>query len=301
MKVICAVDGSEYSQWAVDALGVLAGHPIESVCLLHSVEPRLPKTAGAPSPARMARVVRALDERGKGLLRTMSQRASLALGQGGTGTRTTVETALAHGRPASSLVSQAQRRRADLLIVGSRGLSDIRGFLLGSVSRHVSVHAPCPTLIVKRPVKSLGQVVLAVDASKHSRAACDFLCKYVLDEGLRVSVVSVAGHRLTEMASHVLPATEVQQLIQPQVDRAEALVASMRTRVLPVGCAVTTDVLVGHPSEAILSHAEKVHADLIVVGSRGLEGTERLQLGSVAESVLKYAPCSVLIVRRRAA
>ncbi len=300
MKILCAVDGSEYSQWAVDALQVLAGRPIQTVCLLHTVEPRLPKSAGPPSPARMSRVIRALDERGSTLLRSMSHRASLALGQGGTGVQTKFDTALAHGRPAASLVSQAQRRGSDLLVMGSRGLSDIRGFLLGSVSRYVSVHAPCPTLIVKRPLRTLGQVVLAVDASKHSRAACDFLCRYFLDESSRVSVLSVASHGLTDMASHVLPATEVQQLIQPQIDRAEELVSSYRERIMATGCSVTTQVEVGHPSESILSHAEKVHADLIVVGSRGLEGTERLLLGSVAENVLKYAPCSVLVVRRRA-
>lgn len=37
--------------------------------------------------------------------------------------------------------------------------------------------------------------------------------------------------------------------------------------------------------------------DLLVAGSRGLTGSERLQLGSVSETLLKYAPCSVLIVR----
>ncbi len=299
MKVLCAVDGSEYSRWAVEALRVIAGRPPDTLCLLHTVEPRLPKSAGPPSPARMSRVIRALDERGSTLLELMGQLASVALGQGGTSARTKVEKALAHGKTATSIVSQAQRRRADLLMLGSRGLSDIRGFLLGSVSRYVSVHAPCPTWIIKRPLTSLGQVVLAVDASNHSRRACDFLCANFLDESSRVSVLSVAGHELTDMASRVLPATDVQQLVQPQIDRAHQLVETYRTRLIGTGCSVTTEVATGHPSEAILKHAEKNHADLIVVGSRGLEGAERLQLGSVAENVLKYAPCSVLVVRPR--
>lgn len=299
MKIICAVDGSEYSRWAVDALRIVAARPPEMLCLLHAVEPRLPKSAGPPSPARMAHVIRALDERGSTLLRQMTQYAAIALGQGGTSAATKIETALAHGRPATAIVSQAQRRRADLLILGSRGLSDIRGFLLGSVSRHAAVHAPCPTLIVKRPLKTLDQVVLAVDASKHSRQACEFLCQHLVQEATHVSVFSVATDRLTELAARELPAAEVQELIQPQIDRAQDLVTTYRDRLIKTGCAVTTAVGRGHPSEAILSHAEKLHADLIVVGSRGLEGTERLQIGSVAESVLKYAPCSVLVVRRR--
>ncbi|GKS60077.1 hypothetical protein YTPLAS18_36040 [Nitrospira sp.] len=247
----------------------------------------------------MSRVVRALDQRGTTLLREMSGLASVALGQGGTSARTKVEIALAHGRPGTSIVNQGTRRRADLLVLGSRGWSDIRGFLLGSVSRHVSVHASCPTWIVKRPLTSLRQVVLAVDASKHSRRACEFLCAHFLAESTHVSVLSVASHGLTDMAARILSATEIQQLVQPQIDHAHQLVESYRERLIKTGCSVTTQVVTGHTSEAILSQAEKVRADMIVVGSRGLEGTERLQLGSVAENVLKYAPCSVVVVRRR--
>jgi nucleotide-binding universal stress UspA family protein len=229
----------------------------------------------------------------------MAQAASVALGQGGTSAKTRIETALAHGRPAVSIVAQARRRRADLVILGSRGLSDIRGFLLGSVSRHVLTQAPCPVLIVKRPLVSLDRVVLAADGSKHSRRACEFACQRLFQESTHVSVLSVAGDGLTEMAAQVLPASQIEDLTRPQTDRAQELVGQYRDQVLKSGCSVTTEVRTGHTSEQILQHAEQFKADLIIVGSRGLEGTERLELGSVAESVLKYAPCSVLVVKRR--
>ncbi|MEX5215845.1 MAG: universal stress protein [Nitrospiraceae bacterium] len=299
MNVLCAVDGSEYSHWGVEALRVLVDRPPERVVLLHTVEPRLPKSSGSPSPARVARVIRALDERGTTLLRQMAQVASVALGQGGTSAKTTIETALAHGRPATSIVVQARRRRATLVILGSRGLSDIRGFLLGSVSRHVLAEAPCSVLILKRPLSSLDQVVLAVDGSKHSRRACEFACQWLFQESIHVSVLSVAGDGLTEMASRVMPASQIQDLTRPQIDRAQELVSQYRDQVLKTGCSVTTEVRTGHTSEQILQHAERLKADLIIVGSRGLRGSERLELGSVAESVLKYAPCSVLVVKQR--
>jgi nucleotide-binding universal stress UspA family protein len=299
MNIVCAVDGSDYSRWSVEALKAFADRPPERLILLHTVEPRLPKSSGSPNPARVARVIRALDERGLTLLRQMAQAASVALGQGGTGAKTKIETALAHGRPAVSIVTQARRRRADLVILGSRGLSDIRGFLLGSVSRSVLTQAPCPVLIVKRPLSSLDRVVLAVDGSKHSRRACEFACQRVFQESTQVSVLSVAGDGLTEMASQVLPAAQIQDLTRPQIDHAQELVGQYRDQVLKTGCSATTEVRTGHTSEQILQHAEQLKADLIIVGSRGLEGTERLELGSVAESVLKYAPCSVLVVKRR--
>jgi nucleotide-binding universal stress UspA family protein len=52
-----------------------------------------------------------------------------------------------------------------------------------------------------------------------------------------------------------------------------------------------------HIIDAILKLATANHSELLVAGSRGLTGMERLHLGSVSESLLKYAPCSVLIVR----
>ena len=51
------------------------------------------------------------------------------------------------------------------------------------------------------------------------------------------------------------------------------------------------------PSEAIVRHAEKIHADLIVMGTRGLTGLKHVVLGSVAERTLRYAPCPVLTVK----
>jgi nucleotide-binding universal stress UspA family protein len=54
----------------------------------------------------------------------------------------------------------------------------------------------------------------------------------------------------------------------------------------------------GHPVDRIVSTASDEKVDLIVIGSRGLGGFERLLLGSVSEGVLRHAPCPVLVVRR---
>jgi nucleotide-binding universal stress UspA family protein len=60
---------------------------------------------------------------------------------------------------------------------------------------------------------------------------------------------------------------------------------------------VTTTTLVGQAAPSLLSEAAKQPSDLIVVGARGLGTVKRLLLGSVSESVLRHASCSVLIVR----
>jgi universal stress protein A len=56
-------------------------------------------------------------------------------------------------------------------------------------------------------------------------------------------------------------------------------------------------VLEGHPADVIVDHADAKKADLIVMGSVGRGGLKRLLVGSVAERVVRTAPCPVLVVR----
>jgi nucleotide-binding universal stress UspA family protein len=58
-------------------------------------------------------------------------------------------------------------------------------------------------------------------------------------------------------------------------------------------------VIFGDPRSVIVDQAEEWSADLIVIGSRGLTSLKRLLLGSVAQSVINHAPCSVAVVRKK--
>lgn len=63
------------------------------------------------------------------------------------------------------------------------------------------------------------------------------------------------------------------------------------------GVTIDRQVLSGRPTNVICNLASETKAKLIVVGSHGRHGLDRLVLGSVAESVLRHAPCSVLVVK----
>jgi len=63
------------------------------------------------------------------------------------------------------------------------------------------------------------------------------------------------------------------------------------------GYAVTTVVRMDHVIDTIVNQVEADRSDLLVIGARELTKTERLHLGSVSETLLRHAPCSVLIVR----
>jgi nucleotide-binding universal stress UspA family protein len=297
MRILCAVDGSEWSQWGVQALEALASREPEDVTLLHVVDPSALRAGRSRNPVAEKRALAATEKAGGILLRETERSARVALGQAATGPRTTLHRVLAHGPLARTIVRQAQRVKADLILIGSRGLSDIRGFLLGSVSRQVASIAPCSVFVVKQPIPQLTRVTLAVDDSKHSRAAARFLRSHILPESATTTILSSAERSVTGLAVRYLSKSQVDELERPVVERATRLVKTLRDDFLKEGYAIATDVQQGHVIDTIVKHVEADHADLLVVGSRELTKSERRYLGSVSESLLRHAPCSVLIVR----
>lgn len=297
MRILCAVDGSECSQWGVQTLEALAEREPEHVVLLHVInKPSLQAAKGKTLPGEKP-ALEAMEKSGHLILREAERLAKVALGQAATAPSTTFHQVLAYGPLASTIVQQARRWRADLILIGSRGLNDIKGFLLGSVSRRVASMAPCPVLVVKEPCSALRRVTVAVDDSKQSRAAARFLRSQILPDSATVTILSSAESPVTDLAARYLSASQLAALTQPVMERTTKLVDSLRDDFIKEGHTATTAVQVDHVIDTIVKHIEADHADLLVVGSRTLTKSERLYLGSVSESLLRHAPCSVLIVR----
>lgn len=297
MRIVCAVDGSEYAQWGVQALRALASREPEQVVLVHVVDPSLLQTAKGKNPVTVRRALTALDKAGKLLLREAERAARVALSQAVTGPHTKFQTVLAHGPFAKTIVQQAKRLKADLILMGSRGLSDIKGFLLGSTSRQVAAIASCSLFVVKHPITRLDRVALAVDDSKPSRAAARFLRTRILPESATVSILTSAESPVTDLASRYLSEAQLAALTTPVMDRATSLVNGLRDDFIKDGYPAVTHVRMDHVIHTIVKHIEAENDDLLVIGSRELTKTERLHLGSVSETLLRHAPCSVLIVR----
>ena len=83
-------------------------------------------------------------------------------------------------------------------------------------------------------------------------------------------------------------------------DDAEQQAAALAGRAEKPGVAITTTVVIGSPFHDICKIAEQSKSDLIVVGSHGRTGLSHVLLGSVAERVVRHAPCPVLVVGKTA-
>lgn len=79
--------------------------------------------------------------------------------------------------------------------------------------------------------------------------------------------------------------------------QAEKRIAEVKEKASERGVPIQTEVILGPASIAIVETAERLHADLIVMGTRGLSGLKHVMLGSVTERTLRRAPCPVLTVK----
>lgn len=146
------------------------------------------------------------------------------------------------------------------------------------------------------------KILLATDGGKQSDAAIAAIRRIAVgesDEIKAISVVDMALPMAIDIYGGYLPDTA--ELEKTARENAAKIVADaaekLRAFTEGVGAGVSTDVLFGSPDSRIVETAEDWGADLIVVGSHGYSRWERLLLGSVSDSVIHHAPCSVLVVR----
>jgi nucleotide-binding universal stress UspA family protein len=212
-----------------------------------------------------------------------------------------VGVAVDDGDPRTVITDAAAARTSDLVVVGARSLGVVASALLGSVSLGVARHAPCAVLVCKGGVRPLRTVTVALDGSLSARAALDYFAALPLAGDLVVRLLGVVEPLRYPSVDLLTP--QLVQLMKEyederrgELERVLAIAAAdLRGRVRKV----TTTTLVGQAAPSILSEAAKQPSDLIVVGARGLGTVKRLLLGSVSESVLRHASCSVLIVRAK--
>ena len=133
-------------------------------------------------------------------------------------------------------------------------------------------------------------ILVAYDGSESAKRALARAAELAADDGGAVSVVSVATVIPAVRAGGPVPAPGA---LDARADRIAEAKAVLEAR----GIAAHVVERTGDPAAAIVHEAETEGAELIVVGTRGLNAVKRSVLGSVSTSVVHTAPCDVLVVR----
>ena len=147
-----------------------------------------------------------------------------------------------HGHVTNVVTKQAEKRKTDLIVMGSRGLSNITGYLMGSVSRKVLTHAPCAVMTVKELIPGKPKVVLAVDGSNASKRAVSAFHSWlapILVEELSLHVLSVVPQFLMDIGPKLISKSHAKGLMKPFQLRAKEITAQYREFFLKEGYKVT--------------------------------------------------------------
>jgi nucleotide-binding universal stress UspA family protein len=144
------------------------------------------------------------------------------------------------------------------------------------------------------------RIVIATDGTKHGDGAIGILKNFKLTDKDVIKIVCVVDMAVplsVDVYGGYLPdTTELEKIGREHADRVlDAAIKRSTETASPAE--VSGEVLYGSPESRIVEAAEKMPADLIILGSHGYSRWERLLLGSVSNSVLHHAPCSVLVVR----
>ncbi|HEX6577774.1 MAG TPA: universal stress protein [Jiangellaceae bacterium] len=285
--VLVGVDGSDEADAAVDwAVGeAVARHT--SLHVVHAfIWPLLPHVPLGPSPYGPA---------DGGFRAAAEQIVDDAVRRAAAGSPgVAVDGALVTGSAGTVMLTESER--AQLVVVGSRGLGGFAGLLLGSVSGHLAAHAPCP-VIVLRPAHALrgggGGVPATCVVGVDDPDAADHVLGFAFAEAAHLGVGLTAVHCIEP-----LPA-----LYGVPIDNGET-VALMRGR---LGDAISAweqkyptvraeiDVVEGSPGRVLIEMSRR--ALLLVVGSHGTGGFRGMLLGSVSRQALHHAAAPVAIVR----
>jgi len=205
------------------------------------------------------------------------------------------------GTPHRVLAEMAEQTAADLIVVGATRSGSFTAELLGSTADRVLRKASCPVLVVRNGLPMPRKVLAPVDLSPVSGEAFRrglHLLAQLSDGGeIQVRVVYALGLldalAVRQRTGGQMPLEEVERPVAEELAR----FVSQNLENLPgERFQVETAVLSGEARVEILRELEERPADLVILGTHGRGGWDRLVLGSVASTVARKAPCSVLVV-----
>ena len=202
------------------------------------------------------------------------------------------------GPPGEVVAGIASERQAELIVVGTHGHTGISRFLLGSVATAVLRHSPCDVLVCRGTsgpspfLRPLVATDFSPAAGRALRNAAALAAPGAAIEIVHAWQLPAGSWGATLLGQARFPWSTVRDAVLSSAQgQADKLVEGSAD----LGHPMHVDLIQGPPASVITHAAEQGGHDLIAIGTHGHRGFRRLLLGSVAESVIRHAPCSVLV------
>lgn len=200
--------------------------------------------------------------------------------------------------PTQAIVEAVQQKDVKLVVMTGHGHSGWIRFMLGSVTEKAVRLCPCSVLVARQghqdaPITtSYQRILIPLDGSKRAEAALPHALEVAHGTGAQLILVGVSvvfmGHALESDMKHV---------VEPDLQGIESYLGEQAEWLRNQGFDVSTEVRRGDPGHEILAVAEEEKSDLILMTSHGRTGMAHWFYGSVAERVLRYSHCGVMVVK----
>jgi nucleotide-binding universal stress UspA family protein len=212
----------------------------------------------------------------------------------------TAEERVLFGRPWRQITKLAAFCETDLIVIGSQGAGGVAAHFVGSTAGSVLRHAPCSVEVVRlregleERENAEWNVLVATDGSECSKVALQAVSRRAWPAWSNFRVVSIP-HPSMPLSSFRESELKDVTAIKHAKEYAESGAEILRA----AGLRAESSVLLPFHSDGreIVGEAERWPAQLIVMGSHGRRGFNRVRLGSVSEYVVVHAPCSVEVIR----
>jgi nucleotide-binding universal stress UspA family protein len=289
-SALVALDGSETAEAVLPWAAELARGLGLRLILLQMVEPSLP-SPDIPNSDRVPAAETYLDGVAEPLRRPgiEVQRRAVTVEEGGDAV-------------SAGIITQADLVGAALIMLATHGRSGPKRWALGSVAEEVIRTATCPVLVVRagmgapkdRPHR-VQRILTPLDGSATAESALAEAVRLATAFGAILDVIAVVpwAASVYGAGAEVWTGEEVDDRLAQGSDD---YLGRIQDR-LPPDLPCERQVLRGAPATAILDHAERTRADLIVMGTHGRSGLSRFVLGSVADRVVRGGTVPVVLVR----
>lgn len=285
MKILLAVDGSDHSYEAVRSLKYLSR--ADELLVVHVLDvptPAYPMMMPEVAQEIYDTLERNMREDGNRLLDRIMSLLPMDAGP--------VTKHLVVGSPTEQIVALAEQHRVGLTLLGTRGFGPIKERLIGSVAHRVLTFAPGAKMILPGPMKALKQILLPLQGAQDAEQALRFLQQTPFREPATVTLFSVLPHTRPPWP---VDAASAEQMETHALRRAQDFLNETAGKLTALGHQTRCTASLGTPVDGILKEAKAVHADLILLGSRGRQGITRLVLGSVSHALLHQGTYPLMI------
>ena len=288
MKLLMALDGSTGSDAVMREVASRPWPTGSECCLMTAIDPFFFTKAPLVLAEAKKDAQTALDENVESLRKSGLQ----------------LRTEVMLENPRHGIPRAAGDWKANLIVMGSHGRGAFGRLLVGSTVQAVLRHAPCSVEIVRQHAKNGKEgegmrVLVATDGSDCAEAAVRTVAERPWPAGTEIRVMSCPELPLITGAYPYYPPDVLTEVAMANETQAKAAVQKSVELLKKAGLRVSEEVTEAQesPVRAILGMADLWGADLIVVGSHGRRGFDRVVMGSVSESVALHAHCSVEVVR----